>query len=155
MKVRCKIKAFYNGEIIKPGTILEIKENKAPSWAKVIESKKTQNVPQNDTKPDEQNQSQGEQITIIGEQNQGDDEQTETDGEQTEGNGEQKPETEKEKIDPQFAQELSGKTESELTAILDDLLTQALDKGILIDTENKTLIEQINELTIKLSEENK
>ena len=35
------------------------------------------------------------------------------------------------------------------------MLTEALDKGILIETENKTLIEQINELTIKLSEENK
>lgn len=147
-----KIKAFYNGEIVKPGTILEFKGNKLPSWAKEVkQSKKEQSAPagEQNNKPDEQTGTNGEQKPST-------DEQNGTNGEQNAQVGEQQNETAKEdKIDPQFAQELAGKSESELNAILDELLTKALDKGILIDTENKTIIEQINELTKKLSEEDK
>ena len=145
MRIMAKIKAFYNGEIIKPGTILEFKGEKLPLWAKEVRTSKKEQSTQNN----EQNNKPGEQTGT-------NDEQNGTNGEQNTQVGEQQNETAKEnKIDPQFAQELAGKSESELSAILDELLTKALDKGILIDTENKTIIEQINELTIKLSEENK
>lgn len=160
MKVMCKIKAFYNGEIIKPGAIIEFKGNKLPSWAKEVKpSKKEQTTPNTKSEqpkqPDEQTGANGEQNPSTDEQNGQDGEQNIADGEQNTPDNEQTgDETAKEiKIDPQFAQELAGKTETELNAILDDLITKGLDKGILIDTENKTIIEQIYELTIKLSEE--
>ena len=152
MRIMAKIKAFYNGEIIKPGTILEFKGEKLPLWAKEVRTSKKEQSTQNN----EQNNKPGEQTGKNDEQKPSTDEQNGTNGEQNAQVGEQQNETAKEnKIDPQFAQELAGKSETELNAILDELLTKALDKGILIDAENKTIIEQINELTIKLAEENK
>lgn len=39
MKILCKIRAFSNGRIIKPGEILNM--DKCPTWGKVIEDKDT------------------------------------------------------------------------------------------------------------------
>ena len=126
MKVICKIRAFWDGEIIRPGQIVEIKGKDVPCWAKPLNGKAPE--PKED--------------------------------ENTKGEPEQKenkvPEDDKkEDVNPLVAQELAGKNESELNAILEELRTEALDKNITVDAENKTVIEQINELKIKLGKVNK
>ena len=43
VKVVAKIRAFYNGEIIKPGQIITLKDGiEIPSWAKKINNKNTE-----------------------------------------------------------------------------------------------------------------
>lgn len=131
MKIVCKIRAFFNGEIIKPGQIVDFKGKEIPCWAKPLNSKadaEKENTPEN---PSTQQPTQ---------------------------TGDKVPEEntpEKEQVNPQTAQELANKNESELNVILEELRTQALEKNIVVDAENKTVIEQINELKIKLDEVNK
>lgn len=40
MKIRCKYKAFYNEQILRPGDVLDIKGKKCPDWAVIVEEKK-------------------------------------------------------------------------------------------------------------------
>ncbi len=123
MKVICKIRAFWDGEIIRPGQIVEIKGKDVPCWAKPLNGKAPE------PKEDENTKGEPEQK----------ENKVPEDGK-------------KEDVNPLVAQELAGKNESELNAILDELRTEALDKNITVDAENKTVIEQINELKIKLEE---
>ena len=125
MKVICKIRAFWDGEIIKPGQIVEIKGKDVPCWAK----------PLNDKAPEPKENENGKAP------------------EQNENNAPE--DNKKDEVNPLIAQELAGKNESELNAILEELRTEALDKNITVDAENKTVIEQINELKIKLGKVNK
>lgn len=135
MKVLCKIRAFYDGEIVKPGQIIEIKGKNVPCWAKPVSDKATE--------------KKTEQPTNLPEQRDDDVPEVNTDNKTPENN------PVKEQVNPQVAQELATKNESELNAILEDLRTQALEKNITVDADNKTVIEQINELKIKLDEVNK
>ena len=94
MKIIAKQKAFYKGEIIKVGQILDIKEKKIPSWAKELLNK---NVKQ-------------------------------------------------EVVNTKTVGELEQMNQEELDMILDNLITQLIEKGLTIEnTENKTAIEQIEE----------
>lgn len=135
MKVLCKIRAFYDGEIVKPGQIVEIKGKDVPCWAKPVSGKATE--------------EKTEQPTNLPEQRDDDVPEVNTGNKTPENN------PVKEQVNPQVAQELATKNESELNAILEDLRTQALEKNITVDADNKTVIEQINELKIKLDEVNK
>lgn len=126
MKVICKIRAFWDGEIIKPGQIVEIKGKDVPCWAKPLNKKDDaedknpeQDPPVNDKEDDKKDNKTSENVN------------------------------------PMAAQELAGKNESELNSILEELRTEALEKNITVDTENKTVIEQINELKIQLGKVNK
>ena len=125
MKVICKIRAFWDGEIIKPGQIVEIKGKDVPCWAKPLNGKAPEPKEDENGKAPEQNENN------VPEDNK------------------------KDEVNPLIAQELAGKNESELNAILEELRTEALDKNITVDAENKTVIEQINELKIKLGKVNK
>lgn len=125
MKVICKIRAFWDGEIIKPGQIVEINGKDVPCWAKPLNSKAPEPKEDENGKAPEQNENN------VPEDNK------------------------KYEVNPLIAQELAGKNESELNAILEELRTEALDKNIVVDAENKTVIEQINELKIKLGKAEK
>lgn len=125
MKVICKIRAFWDGEIIKPGQIVEIKGKDVPCWAKPLNGKAPEPKEDENGKTPEPNENN------VPEDNK------------------------KDEVNPLIAQELAGKNESELNAILEELRTEALDKNITVDAENKTVIEQINELKIKLGKVNK
>ena len=128
-------KAFYKGNIVKVGEIIEITDDKkVPEWAKVLEQTKSVQ--------DEPLVAQG---TLIPEEA------------TTEGKTEETVETdevEEAQTETEDVQdELVGKTDEELELILDELLTKALDKNIYIeDADKKTVIEQINELKSKLAE---
>ena len=131
-------KAFYNGNIIKAGEIIEITDDKkVPEWAKVLgQTKDVQEetvVTQGTLIPNKQTIKEKAGKT---------EETVETD---------EVEETQTETEDVQ--DELVGKTDEELELILDELLTKALDKNIYIeDADKKTVIEQINELKSKLAE---
>lgn len=132
MKVICKIRAFWDGEIIKPGQIVEIKGKDVPCWAKPL-----------DAKTPEPKEGENNKTPEPKENNTPEDNKKEDDKKATE------------EIKPADAQALAAKNESELNAILEELRTEALDKNITVDAENKTVIEQINELKIKLGKVNK
>ncbi len=108
MKVLCKIRAFYDGEIVKPGQIVEIKGKDVPCWAKPVSDKATE--------------EKTEQPTNLPEQRDDDVPEVNTGNKTPENN------PVKEQVNPQVAQELATKNESELNAILEDLRTQALEK---------------------------
>ena len=135
IKIIAVEKAFYKGNIVKVGEIIEITDDKkVPEWAKILGQ--TEDV---------QNEAVVTQGTLIPNEqtNQGaTEENVETD--EVEEN-----QTETEDVQD----ELVGKTDEELELILDELLTKALDKNIYIeDADKKTVIEQINELKSKLAE---
>lgn len=132
MKVICKIRAFWDGEIIKPGQIVEVKGKEIPCWAKPL-NKKDEDEEKN---PDDK-QPNNPPADDKGEEKKDEDKKTSVN------------------VDPMTAQALAGKNESELNAILEELRTEALDKNIVVDAENKTVIEQINELKIKLGKAEK
>lgn len=130
MKIICTIRAFYNGEIIRPGQIIDFNGKDIPCWAKPLKGKSagqesTPTAPKEIKSPEDNSGKAPEKVSA------------------------------KEQVNPQTAQELASKNESELNAILEDLRTQALEKNITVDADNKTVIEQINELKIKLDEVNK
>ena len=131
-------KAFYNGNIVKAGEIIEITDDKkVPEWAKVLgQTKDVQEetvVTQGTLIPDKQTIKEKAGKT---------EETVETD---------EVEETQTETEDVQ--DELVGKTDEKLELILDELLTKALDRNIYIeDADKKTVIEQINELKSKLAE---
>ena len=135
IKIMAKQRAFFNGEIIKPGTILTIESDKVPSWAKKINSGKTEET----QIPPVENET-GQQTLIPPEQT-------------------TQP-VEEEKDDENIPAEidLSGKTEEELNEILDELITKGLEVNVYLEnTEGKGIIEQIQELSaeIKKKSENK
>lgn len=129
IKIVAKQRAYFNGEIIKPGQIITFKGDNIPSWAKKVGSGKTEEAKTPPTQPVENASEQ--QILLQP------DTTTQIDNtanEQTAG-----------ELD------LSGKTDDELNALLDDLITKGLDAGVYLESsENKTVIEQIQELTAEI-----
>lgn len=138
MKVAAIIRAYYNGAIIKPGEIVNIKGDVVPSWAKKIHPQKKEN--KQDVQPEQPVQTQ-----LIKE-----DTSTNTEVSQNEDN---MPENDNISDEELPSDDLSSKTEEELLAILEDLQIKGLEKDIMINPENKTIIEQINELKTALAPE--
>ncbi len=129
VKVVAKIRAFYNGEIIKPGQIITLKDGiEIPSWVKKINNKNTEsqkNVQQEQVNASNTNQTNP---TIA--------EQHET------------PQNNQEN-----ANEFAGKTQEELLSILDELINKSIEMGITLENaENKTIVEQIIELRKLIAE---
>ena len=124
IKVVAKIRAFYNGEIIKPGQIITLKDGiEIPSWAKKINNKRTES----------QNNVQQKQVNSPNEN-----QKNTTTVEQQETSQEAKLEN---------VEEFAGKTQEELTSILDELINKSIEMGITLENaENKTPVEQIIEL---------
>lgn len=146
IKIQAQRRAFFNGEIIRTGQILTIASNKVPSWAKRI-GKET---------PDE-NIVKNENLNPAGEQQQLD---IKPDGEVEKADAE-KEEVKEETPEPdaqeqvEILDDLAGKSDAEILAILDDLITKGIEIGVVIeDADKKTSVEQIIELR-KLIEEKK
>lgn len=130
IKVVAKIRAFYNGEIIKPGQIITLKEGiEIPSWAKKIDNKNTESrkkVQQEQVHIPNANQTN---TTIVEQQKM-----------QQEANQEN-------------VEEFAGKTQEELLSILDELINKSIERGITLENvENKTVVEQIVELRKLITE---
>lgn len=130
IKVVAKIRAFYNGEIIKPGQIITLKEGiEIPSWAKKIDNKNTESrkkVQQEQVHLPNANQTN---TTIVEQQKM-----------QQEANQEN-------------VEDFAGKTQEELLSILDELINKSIEVGITLENvENKTVVEQIIELRKLIAE---
>ncbi len=113
IKITALRKAFYNGEIIKPGQVITFNGDTVPSWAKKADTPvKKAEVPAKKTKAP----------------------------------------AEKAEAPAEKADELAGKTEEELNTILDELITKGVELNVYLEnTDNKTVIEQINELTAAIN----
>lgn len=145
IKIQAQRRAFFNGEIIRAGQILTIASNKVPSWAKRI-GKET---PEENVVKDENTNPAGEQQQL----------DINPDGEVEKADAEKEVKEETPEPDAQehveILDDLAGKTDAEILAILDDLITKGIEVGIVIeDADKKTSVEQIIELR-KLIEEKK
>lgn len=125
MKVLCKIRAFFNGRIIKPGEFLNM--DKCPTWGRVIDDKDT--VYTSDKIP-------VENVDLLG---------TKKDSGQVQDNN-----LANEIIEN--PDKFADKTPEELEQKLDALLTKGLDLGIMIDgLEKLTIKEQIEKLETEIN----
>lgn len=123
-KIIAKAKAYYGGNIVKPGSIITIQDDVIPSWGKEINSKKA-NCEQKTNGESGENKQQSPFSTFLQQFIKSDNETgVETDA------------------------ELSKKSEEELQQILDTLITKGLELGVYLqNTEGKSVVEQIQELT--------
>ena len=64
-KIVAKQRAFFNGEIIKPGQIINFKGDNIPSWAKKVGSGKTEEVKTPPTPPTPPAENASGQQTLI------------------------------------------------------------------------------------------
>lgn len=126
MKILCKIRAFSNGRIIKPGTILDL--DKCPSWGKVIaEENNCETVVEQ------------KETTIVADNS-------------TAENTEQVPVTDNANDVIENQDEEVEESQEELAQKLDVLLTKGLDLGIMIDgLEKLTIKEQIEKLETEIN----
>lgn len=128
MKIVALRKALWCGEIIRVGQIVEIKGNKVPAWGKKV-GKETETTPVETPKNAPQDTPQ----------------ETKT--------PEQQPLPTTEETTPVEVDEFAGKTDEEILAELDALITKGIEKNIMLDDiENKTPVQQILELREKLKE---
>lgn len=135
IKVIAIQRAFFNGEIIKPGRILNIKGDQIPSWAKKVTQGKGEETKTPQAPPAKKD---AEQQTLIPPG------QNETPANPDEG----KNENENIPAGLENNLDLSGKTDEELNVILDELITKGLEANVYLEnTEGKSVIEQIQELT--------
>lgn len=140
MQIKVTRKIFFNGAIVQPGTILNLKGNSVPVWGKAI-SKEPQTQKQN-TNPQPIPQEPQSQDEPSSQEN-----QTQPD------NTQQK--TVEVPVDSENSNaNLEGKIEFELAQILDTEITKAVEKNIMIeDLDKKSVIEQIIEIRTKLAEQ--
>ena len=165
IKIQALRRAFYNGEIIKAGQIINITSNKVPSWAKKIGGKTTDEDTVKTQKKDGTETPAGEQQSNINpddagvkpEDTAGETETTDEKEVIAAGDGGVHPiPTGNEKsTEENIPEDLIGKTDTEILAILDELITKGIEIGVMIENvEKKTPVEQIIELR-KLIEEKK
>lgn len=136
IRIQALCRAFYNGEIIKPGQVLTIKGDIVPSWAKLVgQSKKTQKSEDNETQTEEGKQKtltlNNLKVNVVN--------PTSDNTEQ-----EQTPSVDTSKL-----------PEEALNNLLDDLLTKTCEKGLMVDCANMTILEQIEALKKALEENEK
>lgn len=150
MKIIAKRRAFFKGEIIKIGQVLEIKGNTVPVWAKKIGKEETpvDAQPQQDVKQIELDVTQETET----ETETKDEIETETKDEEVIVAGDGGVHVVEEET-PVEVDEFAGKTEKEILAILDELITKGIEKNIMLDdVETKTPVQQIIELRELLKE---
>lgn len=124
MKVKVIKKSFYGNRLNKIGDVIEISEKTVPSWAEAIKESKLKEEPE---KKDNKAQDK------------------ETENKKT---GDDKAQDKKENsIADSRLEELSKLTEDEIREKLDALLNESIDKGIMIEFEDKSDIQLIIELS--------
>ena len=125
MKIKTIRKAYYNDRIIEVGEILDVKLEKVPSWATLAGGKETK---KEEKKEEVKTPSEAEKKTeVVG--------------------GVQIPEGD--------IVEDENANNADKLAELDALITKGVELNISIDTENKTIQQQIDELNEKISEAEK
>jgi len=130
MKVKVIRKIFFNGTIVQPGSIVNIKSDSVPVWGKAVDK--------NFQTPDKTQTSVLTKTPV----------QPEQQGNPTSGDP-----VEQNTNPVNYSSDLEGKTEAELLKILDNEITKAVEKNIMIeDADKKSSVEQIIEIRTKLAE---
>lgn len=134
MKVVCKIRAFSQNRIIVPGEILELQTDKCPSWAKEIVE-----APENKAEDTVIVAGDGGVHVIPQDEN------------KTQEGTVPPKEAVQQELQITVTNELAQKSEEELAEMLDDLITRACEKEVIVDgLEKLSVIEQIQTLELEL-----
>lgn len=128
--------AFYNGALVYPNEIIKNYEGDIPSWATLANGKDVEKHKTEEKSLDnvEQGNKKEEETPVNPDENK-------KDGLDNVGQNDKKNSDDE-------------KTEEQLAAELDTLLTEAIEKGVIIeDADKKTVCEQIAELKTLLNKE--
>lgn len=144
--------AYYDGGLVYPGTIIENYEGEIPKWATLAGGKEqnTETPPEHPQPPEDGSSNAGQ----AGQDGDGDEEETQINAPEaeTEKQSEQKEEKIPDGDDVHIIPQ--EKTEAQIMEELDNLITKAIEKKIVIeDADKKTVDEQIAELKARLGEE--
>lgn len=149
IKIQALRRAFYNGEIIRAGQILTIASNKVPAWAKRIGKETPDEDAAKTQKKDEGKAPAGEQQQL----NINPDEQKVEDETQTPDDAGNENITNPDGQNADVVNEFANMTDKEIAQVLDELITKGIEAGIVLEgVENKTPVEQIQELRKRLEE---
>lgn len=146
MKIKVIKTAFYNGAIVNVNDVIDFKGDKLPLWG-TLASGKQQQKQQNKKQENKQQQKQQEDAEKLPDNN-----------EQVNGTlfGEDIAETENESEEKQdyevpAVDDVDANNAAKL-AVLENLLNKSVELNCPIDTENKTIQQQIDELTKVIAE---
>ena len=153
--------AFYNGALVYPNEIIKNYEGDIPSWATLANGKDVEKHKTEEKSLDnvEQGNKKEEETPVNPDENKKDGLDNVEQGNKKEEETPVNPdENKKDGLDNvgQNDKKISDdeKTEEQLAAELDTLLTEAIEKGVIIeDADKKTVCEQIAELKTLLNKE--
>ena len=159
MKIKVIKTAFYNGAIVNVNDVIDFKGDKLPLWG-TLASGKQQQKQQNKKQENKQQQKQQnkKQENKQQQKQQEDAEKLPDNNEQVNGTlfGEDIAETENESEEKQdyevpAVDDVDANNAAKL-AVLENLLNKSVELNCPIDTENKTIQQQIDELTKVIAE---
>ncbi len=128
--------AFYNGALVYPNEIIKNYEGDIPSWATLANGKDV-----------EKHKTEEKSLDNVGQGNKKEEETPVNPDENKKDGLDNVGQNDKKNSDDE-------KTEEQLAAELDTLLTEAIEKGVIIeDADKKTVCEQIAELKTLLNKE--
>lgn len=150
MKIKAIKTAFYNGAIVNVNDVIDFKGDKLPLWG-TLASGKQQQKQQNKKQENKQQQKQQEDAEKLPDNN----EQVNgtlfgEDIAETENESEEKQDDEVPAVDD-VVDDVDANNATKL-AVLENLLNKSVELNCPIDTENKTIQQQIDELTKVIAE---
>ena len=150
MKIKVIKTAFYNGAIVNVNDVIDFKGDKLPLWG-TLASGKQQQKQQNKKQENKQQQKQQEDAEKLPDNN----EQVNgtlfgEDIAETENETEEKQDGEVPAVDD-VVDDVDANNATKL-AVLENLLNKSVELNCPIDTENKTIQQQIDELTKVIAE---
>lgn len=138
MKIKVIKTAFYNGAIVNVNDVIDFKGDKLPLWGTLASGKQQQKQQEDAEKlPDNNEQVNG---TLFGENIA-----------ETKNETEEKQDDEVPAVDDVVDDDADANNATKL-AVLENLLNKSVELNCPIDTENKTIQQQIDELTKVIAE---
>lgn len=150
MKIKVIKTAFYNGAIVNVNDVIDFKGDKLPLWG-TLASGKQQQKQQNKKQENKQQQKQQEDAEKLPDNNEQVNGTLFGEGiAETENETEEKQDDEVPAVDD-VVDDVDANNATKL-AVLENLLNKSVELNCPIDTENKTIQQQIDELTKVIAE---
>lgn len=150
MKIKVIKTAFYNGAIVNVNDVIDFKGDKLPLWG-TLASGKQQQKQQNKKQENKQQQKQQEDAEKLPDNNEQVNGTLFGEGiAETENETEEKQDDEVPAVDD-LVDDVDANNATKL-AVLENLLNKSVELNCPIDTENKTIQQQIDELTKVIAE---
>ena len=150
MKIKVIKTAFYNGAIVNVNDVIDFKGDKLPLWG-TLASGKQQQKQQNKKQENKQQQKQQEDAEKLPDNNEQVNGTLFGEGiAETENETEEKQDDEVPAVDD-VVDDVDATNATKL-AVLENLLNKSVELNCPIDTENKTIQQQIDELTKVIAE---